>query len=80
VALEAPPDENLDELMRAEEQRDGRQQQVITPAADVSAHVDADPGDEDPGDRVCLGREAHVPNPSDRGVTAGAFVWHLLGG
>ena len=59
-ALQSPPDKGLHELMRTEEQRQRRQQEMTAAAAEVKERVDADRADHDPADDVSRRREAHT--------------------
>ena len=59
MALLAPPDECLVELMRAENERQGRQGHVIPAFVHVADDVDPDGADGEPADQVGLRREAH---------------------
>jgi hypothetical protein len=59
VAVDAPPDERLDQLMDAEQQRQRRQQDVTSTAPSMAVGVDADRGDQRPANNVSGRREAH---------------------
>ncbi len=59
LTVDPPPDERLDELMRAEEDRQRRDQETLLVAVDVAEGVDADRADHQPAHHVGLSGEAH---------------------
>jgi hypothetical protein len=63
-SLEPPPNEGFIELMHPEDERHGREQEVIVPSVEVPVRVDSDGSDNEPPDKVAFGRETHGPNVS----------------
>jgi hypothetical protein len=55
MPLEPQPDQRLDELMGAEQQRDRRQREEVAALADVADGVNADGHDHQAADDVSLG-------------------------
>jgi hypothetical protein len=60
VAFETPPNESLDELVDAEDERQGAEGAVISASVAVTQHVDSDCADDETADQVRLRREAHA--------------------
>ena len=66
MALEPQPDERLDKLVGAEQQRDPRQREEFPALVDVADSIDADRTDDQAADDVSLRREAHVASSGRR--------------
>ena len=61
VALQAPPDERLVQLVRPQQQRQRRECQVVSLIVDVTHGVESDRHEDDSADQIGLRGEAHSP-------------------
>ena len=62
MTLQAQPDECFDELVEAEDERQGAERVMTRPPISMSKDVDADGSNDDPAHKICLRREAHASN------------------
>ncbi len=59
VPLQPPPHERLVELVRGEQQGQGREGDVVISVTHVAQRVESDDRERGSAEEVCLGREAH---------------------
>ncbi len=71
MALEAPPHQRLVDLMGAQHERGGGQQEVIAPSPQVPTGIDTDGGDDETAGEVTFRREAHTSNVALFAVATG---------
>jgi len=59
MTLQSQPDERLDDLVGAQQQRQRSQREVFMLSLGITDRTDADSANDDPPDQISLWRKAH---------------------